>query len=361
MREQGDGGMRGDGGRAATWRRLPPPQKSGGSEAPELISMSHRLMLAARVLPAACCSLGLRAPALPLCSPVGAPSHTCGCPGRILGRAAQRHALMSSQAHPPPPAASSAWLVLVQGRLQAAASDDVRLGQDAYFKGAIRHRGVKTPGVEAVCKAFLRDDAAAGATAEADDALRALGFALLRQPLQVCVRGCGPASCLFDCLRHLSQVLAAGPKSRGGGPGRPAPLLCLPAPPQLLASCCRPSCLCQEDKLAGMVILQHCLLRRGGTARWRQELADLQRVYEADHVPAWWALLFCCCCWAAWAAWQLSIPAFLRRAPTLRCGNSSRQAAWLPTCAASCRPGLHPATAPFPNPTRTQRPLAAGL
>lgn len=58
-------------------------------------------------------------------------------------------------------------------------SQQVARGQDAYFKGVIKHRGISTPGVDAVVKAFL-----AGTDMEPAE-LRALGLELLREPLQV--------------------------------------------------------------------------------------------------------------------------------------------------------------------------------
>lgn len=76
----------------------------------------------------------------------------------------------------------------LQQELAAVAAEETRRGQDAYFKGVIRHRGVKTPAVEAVCKQFLRHTKAQPAE------LRALGLALLREPLQVPARGQAQAS-----------------------------------------------------------------------------------------------------------------------------------------------------------------------
>lgn len=59
------------------------------------------------------------------------------------------------------------------------APQQVARGQDSYSKGVIRHRGISTPSVDAVLKAFL-----AGTDMEPAE-LRALGLALLREPLQV--------------------------------------------------------------------------------------------------------------------------------------------------------------------------------
>ena len=67
----------------------------------------------------------------------------------------------------------------VQQRLAAVGVAEVAEGQDAYFKGAIRHRGIKMPALDAACKAFL-----AGQQEAAPEELRQLGLALLRQPLQ---------------------------------------------------------------------------------------------------------------------------------------------------------------------------------
>ncbi|KAL4447268.1 hypothetical protein ABPG77_007301 [Micractinium sp. CCAP 211/92] len=108
----------------------------------------------------------------------------------------------------------------LQQQLHQAASAEVARGQDAYFKGVIKHRGISTPGVDGVVKAFL-----AGTDMEPAE-LRALGLELLREPLQ-------------------------------------------------------------EDKLCGINIWQHCLLRRGMTAQWQQELAALEEVYASGHVFAW--------------------------------------------------------------------------
>lgn len=47
--------------------------------------------------------------------------------------------------------------------------------------------------------------------------------------------------------------------------------------------------LLQEDKLCGINIWQHCLLRRGMAAQWQQEVAALEEVYASGHVFAWWA------------------------------------------------------------------------
>lgn len=67
----------------------------------------------------------------------------------------------------------------VQKQLASVAAPSVAKGQDAYFKDVIKHRGVKTPAVEAVCKQLLKQQAAAS---PAD--LRELALALLREPLQ---------------------------------------------------------------------------------------------------------------------------------------------------------------------------------
>lgn len=112
----------------------------------------------------------------------------------------------------------------LQQQLDQAASAEVARGQDSYSKGVIRHRGISTPSVDAVLKAFL-----AGTDMEPAE-LRALGLALLREPLQ-------------------------------------------------------------EDKLCGIGIWQHCLLRRGMAAEWRRELAALEEVYSGGHVFAWWEAL----------------------------------------------------------------------
>ena len=68
----------------------------------------------------------------------------------------------------------------VQQRLAALGVAEVAVGQDAYFKGVIRHRGIKMPALDATCKEFL-----AGQQEAAPAELRQLGLELLRQPLQV--------------------------------------------------------------------------------------------------------------------------------------------------------------------------------
>ncbi|KAL4443630.1 hypothetical protein ABPG75_011367 [Micractinium tetrahymenae] len=108
----------------------------------------------------------------------------------------------------------------LQQLLTEAASAEVARGQDVYFKGVIKHRGITTPAVDSLVKAFL-----AGTEAEPAE-LRALGLALLQEPLQ-------------------------------------------------------------EDKLCGIAIWQHCLLRRGLAAQWRGELAALEEIYAGGHVFAW--------------------------------------------------------------------------
>lgn len=112
-------------------------------------------------------------------------------------------------------AAAVAHLEALQHRLQAEADAEVKVGQDGYFKGVIFHRGVKTPAVEAVCKAFLKEVAAEPA------GLRQLGLALLRQPLQedklagmLCWRQClleaGLAEQWREELRALQQIYTDG-------------------------------------------------------------------------------------------------------------------------------------------------------
>lgn len=118
---------------------------------------------------------------------------------------------------PPPP-----LLGAMQAQLAALADPAVASGQNAYFKDVIKHRGIKTPALDAACKAFLRELSAA----TEPTAIRQLGLALLREPLQ-------------------------------------------------------------EDKLAGMNLLAHWLLRCGGAAGWHEELAEVEGVYTAGHVFAW--------------------------------------------------------------------------
>lgn len=43
----------------------------------------------------------------------------------------------------------------------------------------------------------------------------------------------------------------------------------------------------QEDKVAGCNMLAHWMLKGGGAARWRAELAELERLYSQGHV-FWW-------------------------------------------------------------------------
>lgn len=70
----------------------------------------------------------------------------------------------------------------MQAAMQAIADPAVAAGSDRYCRGVIKHRGIRSPAVDAACKQFLRDRKLAAADA------RQLGLALLRQPLQVRVR-----------------------------------------------------------------------------------------------------------------------------------------------------------------------------
>lgn len=74
---------------------------------------------------------------------------------------------------------ASASVAALAAALQAAADESVRAGQDAYFKGAIKHRGIKTPAVEAISKSFL-----AQCPQLDQQQLRALSVAMMREPLQ---------------------------------------------------------------------------------------------------------------------------------------------------------------------------------
>ncbi|KAI3423860.1 hypothetical protein D9Q98_009694 [Chlorella vulgaris] len=132
--------------------------------------------------------------------------------------------MASGTAGPSPTAAATEWVAAVQELLDAAADPGVKASYDAYFKNVILHRGVRMPGVDAACKAFLSaPDVAAAQPA----ALQELGMALLRQPLQ-------------------------------------------------------------EDKQAGVTLWKHALLCKGGRAeQWRQELQALQQLYNEGHVFAW--------------------------------------------------------------------------
>lgn len=95
--------------------------------------------------------------------------------------------MASGTAGPSPTAAATEWVAAVQELLDAAADPGVKASYDAYFKNVILHRGVRMPGVDAACKAFLSaPDVAAAQPA----ALQELGMALLRQPLQVRTWAC---------------------------------------------------------------------------------------------------------------------------------------------------------------------------
>ena len=69
----------------------------------------------------------------------------------------------------------------------------------------------------------------------------------------------------------------------------------------------------QEDKLAGICLWQHHLLRGGGAAAWPRELAALRAVHEQGHVFAW-------CAWPAGAP-HAETP---DTGPATGCGDSSQ-------------------------------------
>jgi hypothetical protein len=47
----------------------------------------------------------------------------------------------------------------------------------------------------------------------------------------------------------------------------------------------------QEDKIAGMNVLRHCLGKGGLAPQWASELRALEELYASGHVFAWW--VFC--------------------------------------------------------------------
>ena len=64
------------------------------------------------------------------------------------------------------------------------------------------------------------------------------------------------------------------------------------AVPLILASDLTISVCClhtpQEDKIAGMNVLRHCLTRGGLAPQWASELRALEELYASGHVFAWW-------------------------------------------------------------------------
>ena len=48
----------------------------------------------------------------------------------------------------------------------------------------------------------------------------------------------------------------------------------------------------QEDTIAGMNVLRHCLTKGGLAPQWASELQALEELYASGHVFAWW--VGCC-------------------------------------------------------------------